>query len=258
MPLSYRDILDQYDTQQEAGATTETLPQWSSRMNTLTGTDLYSAGYHDNWVKRASVGIDRLLEKTGAPEVGAEVGRAVGGLVGQPQVGEETGRGLPRMAVNLAPMLIPGAGIPAVAARVGLTAALSGAETYTATDSPLAGVISGATFAAMPNVAQAAEQAVVRRLIAREAAPLTQKLGGVIAGQAGALGTMAVGQVGTQLAAGQEITNPLSPEGLTGLAISQLPFAALHLGGRALGLGKPAPDIQKMVDLAKSNTELAT
>src|SRR5262245_39621514 len=137
MALTYAEIRQLYDPIKDAGGTQEDLPTFSQRMNELSGTDFYSAGLSDNLIKRASYGIDQLLEKTGAPQVGEEFGRAVGGLIGAPDEGAAIGRKGPRMLVNFAPLLIPGGGVPGAVAKFGLTGGLTGAETYTDTGSAL-------------------------------------------------------------------------------------------------------------------------
>src|SRR6266478_2931361 len=124
MALDYGSVKDAYDTLYGSGVTTKTLPEWSQDMNELTGTDLYSAGVHDNIIKRASHGIDKLLESTGLPEASAGLGRSVGELVGAPEAGERIGHGLPRSVVNFLPLLIPGGGFAGAAAKVGLTGLL--------------------------------------------------------------------------------------------------------------------------------------
>ena len=60
MPYDYRHVRDAYDALKDAGVVTDSLPDWSAKMNVQSGTDDYSAGLHDNWLKQASVGVDRL------------------------------------------------------------------------------------------------------------------------------------------------------------------------------------------------------
>ena len=160
MPLGYRQVKDLYDTLYDAGVVTKSLPEWSQEMNESLGTDLYSAGQEDNWIKRTSVGIDRLLEKTGLPQAGEEFGRAVGEAVGDPEAGAYYGRGAARMGVNSLPLLLPGPGWIGAAGM----AALSGAEAYTSTGSPTAGVLGAAMAGVSPAVGKFAEQAVLKRI----------------------------------------------------------------------------------------------
>src|SRR5258705_4515524 len=100
MPYSYREVRDMYDTLHGAGVITESLPDWSAEMNQGTNSDIYAEGLSDNPLKWASVGIDRLLEMTGIPEVTGEIGRGVGGLLGIPEAGQRIGEDLPRDIVN--------------------------------------------------------------------------------------------------------------------------------------------------------------
>ena len=69
------------------------LADWSRDMNQMTGTDMTLPGESDNWLRSASVSLDRLLEKTGIPAVTEEIGGAVGGLVGREEYGRHLGHG---------------------------------------------------------------------------------------------------------------------------------------------------------------------
>jgi hypothetical protein len=89
VPYDYRRVKDMYDQLADAGVVTESLPDWSRKMNQVTGTEDYSQGLSDSWIKHASVGLDRFLESTGAPEVTEELGRTVGGWIGDPEAGAE-------------------------------------------------------------------------------------------------------------------------------------------------------------------------
>jgi hypothetical protein len=248
-----------YDSLASAGVVTKPLAEWSQEMNDSLGTDLYSEGLHDNWIKRTSVGIDRLLEKTGLPQAGEEIGRSIGEAVGNPEAGASIGGGLPRMGVNMLPMFLPGPGWVGAAGM----GALSGAESYTSTGSPTAGIIGAVTAGVMPKVTEVAEQAALRGLGARlvkgdyyggtpiqmaaqEAAGATKtavnKLypetisQGILSQGAGQLaaGGLGVGsQVAEQVAAGEPVH--VSPtEQLLNLTLGQAPFAAAYLtrGGR--------------------------
>lgn len=162
MPLSYRQVKDLYDILHASGATQTSLPEWSQQMQANTDSDLYSAGLSDNFIKRASVGIDRALDWTGLPEYGAEFGRAVSEPFGMGEAGAQIGHGLPRMAVNFLPVAALGASTGGLGLLGALgTGALSGAETYTDTGSPAAGLLSGVVNATLPGVANKAEQATL-------------------------------------------------------------------------------------------------
>lgn len=158
--LTYRQVRDLYDNLKDAGIVTQSLPDWSSEMNRITQSDVYGAGGNDNFIKRFNVGLDRLIEKTGAPEVGGAFGAAVGDLFGKEQLGREVGETMPRMAVDFMSMLLPG-GAPV---RLGALAAMSGSNTYTQTGSPGAGVATGALMAALPWVTGKAEQAILSKI----------------------------------------------------------------------------------------------
>src|SRR6266496_194184 len=286
MALDYGSVKDMYDTLYKSGVTTKPLPEWSQEMNDLTGSDLYSAGLHDNWIKRTSHGIDKLIEATGLPGYTEQFGRQVGGLVGAPEAGAEIGHGLPRSVLNFAPLLIPGGGVVGAAAKVGLTGALTGAEAYEKGGSPLSSLISGATAAALPGVAgkvstttgQLIGKLIGSRLVegplsdiegkvvgkASQYIPETigqkiaQRSGGALAGQAAAAGLVGVSQPAEELARGEAPSSPFTVENLLGLTLGQTPFALAHLGGRALGRSKAlsADELQKVVDLSSARISL--
>lgn len=268
MPLPYRQVKDLYDVLHAAGATQLDMPTWAQQMAGDTGSDLYSAGLNDNWIKRGSVGIDRLLEATGLPEVGSNFGRSFGDVFGMGEQGAQIGQNLPRMAVNLAPLSFGPLGL-------GVSGALAGAETYTETNSPAAGLLSGITNMLLPGVAGKAEQGTLAflrnqglkrgveegllpRLVEGANAskwlnPTTpagieavsqlfprtfgHKGASFVGGQLAAAGLMGASDVGQSVLAGDGLKNPFTPEMALNLTLGQLPFALLHLGGKAAGLG---------------------
>ena len=262
MPLTYRQVKDLHDSLYDAGVTQEDLPTWAARKNAENGTDFYSAGLDDNFLKRSSVAIDRLLEKTPLPDWGAAGGRALGSLVGAPDVGETIGRGVPRGIVNFAPLIAAqatpvgwGADVAAAAGYtgLGLSSLLQGTQTYTETGSPAAGLISGATAAVLPSITGAAEHAaaaglgaeVVKGQMADLAGnvtsnvnrvfptTVTQKLGSFLGGQTAAAATLQAGQWGEQAAEGQPLTT--DPKSLLlGMTLNTLPFTLAHLGGKGI------------------------
>lgn len=249
MPLPYRKVKDMYDTLHDAGVVTQTLPEWSDEQNKLSESDLYSAGLHDNLIKRASVGIDRLLESTGLPALTKEFGGEYGSLFGDRAAGERVGEGLPRMGVNMGSFLIPGAGWAAGVARLGIAGLMSGAETYTETGSPAAGVLGGATVAALPGITGAAEKAVASRGVGA--------LGQFLTGQAAAAGVMEGGAFGQDVVQGQPLHNPISVDTLLNLTLGQAPFGALHLAGKVIGRIAPSTDtMQHAIDETTKLREL--
>jgi hypothetical protein len=234
MALGYGDVRDIYDTLKGAGVVTQGLPEWSEEMNRLSGTNLYDAGKHDNVIKQFSHTLDKVLEESGLVDVGREFGRASGELVGAPEVGAQIGAGLPRSTINFAPLFVPGVGWGAAAARLGGTALLSGAETYTETDSPLAGLISGGTSAAFPSVARFGEGLIKNRV------------GSFLSGQLLAGGFGEASGVVQTLAQGE--TPEFHPVNtLLGLTLGQAPFAAIHLGTKVLGIGPKAVEVANKV-----------
>lgn len=268
--LSYRQVSDLYKTLKDSGVVSNDLPGFSGQLNELSGTQDYAAGLNDNFVKQASTGIDRLLEASGLPTAGEYVGRQVGSLVGAPDVGAEIGHNLPRMAANFAPLAAGPWGLPAVAA-------LSGAETYTNTGSSAAGLLSGATNALMPGVANLGENAVLRALgtkalrgpladaagnvvgqVDRFFPNVTQKVGSFLGGQAAAAG------FGEASSAAQAAIDPnghyqFSPTtALLNMTLGQVPFAAMHLAGKVVGREANAPSQVDMENqLRASQTAIA-
>src|SRR5580765_7693583 len=266
-----------YDQLADAGVVTQSLPDWSQHMNEVTGTENYSAGQEDNWLKRTSVGIDRLIEATGIPEATGELGEKVGGWVGDPETGREIGEGMGRMAVIVAPMKIPIGGWAATAARFGLAGALAGSEAYTKTGSVASGITSGLLNMAMPGVAHVAEQAVLKRVGAKlvqgpliedgvtqafkryYATSLPQGIAAYTGGQAAAAGTAVASDVTQQVLSGEDVH--ISPtEQLLNLTLGQLPFAAMHLtkGGRVpFGGSATRAEVARVEEgIAKSKTYL--
>lgn len=287
---SYRQVADLYNTLQKAGVVSEGLSSWSSEMNRLTGTDLYGQGVNDNWVKQGSVGIDRILDASGLPSLGAQAGREVGSWIGAPDQGEAVGRGLPRMAINFAPMVAStiatgGAAAPLwAAAGLGATGLLSGAESYTNTGSVASGVISGATNVLMPGVAGLAERSALGALGGRVLsgpisdtlgnvlpgalgyvdnkidATLAQRAGSFLAGQAAAAG---LGEAGSGLEAAMDPNRDYSfdPKAmLLNMTLGQLPFATAHLAGSAFRSRGPYADmsgdaVSKLLESSKGYME---
>lgn len=254
MPLDYQTVSDMYKTLADAGVVTKPLASWSQDMNARTNSNLYDAGVHDNLIKQGSMGLDRLLDKTGAPQIGADFGRQVGNLVGAPDAGERVGHGLARSVINFAPM-----GIPYVGKAI--SGLLAGADTYTQTDSPAAGVVSGVTAGLLPGLTEAVEQATLKGLGGRliqggvaagdAANPLSKVaqvshyvpqtvanpgstnlgllLGSKLAGQGAAALGMGASQVAQQAVdPNQHVTNPFNADMALNLTWGQLPFAAIH------------------------------
>ena len=284
MPYDYRHVKDMYDQLADAGVVTQSLPDWSRHMNEVTGTDNYSAGQEDNWLKQASVAVDRALEATGAPEVTGALGEAVGGWIGDPEAGRAIGESLPRTAASMVPFFIPGVG--AIAGPMSM-AALGGAEAYTKTGSVASGLTSAALNLAMPGVAHVAEQAVLKGVggklvqgplvdyavdnagVVKDvttqafkryyATSLPQGIAAYTGGQAAAAGTAVASDVTQQVLSGEDVH--ISPtEQLLNLTLGQLPFAAMHLtkGGRVpFGGSATRAEVARVEEgIAKSKTYL--
>lgn len=272
MALPYREVTELYDKLKAAGAVTQSLPDWSAEMGRVTGTDLYNEGLHDNFIRRSSVGLDRLLEATGLPEVGADFGGAVGSWFGKEAVGREAGRSIPRGVLDFAPLALGGP------VGIGVAAALSGLHTYADTGSIAHGIASAATAGLLPGVTERVGQAVLGKLGARylseptmlgfedasalnkylpvvnnarylpESVPVTSRLLAHGAEQVAAGGLMGAGQIaGEALDPNQQIQNPFTPDFLLSTGLQTLPFSALHAGREILNSQiRPAYDPAKL------------
>jgi len=205
----------------------------------------------DNWIQKGSRGLDSWLQQTGAPQASADFFGGLAKLVGQEQVGRDVGMGMPRMVANMAPLAL--GAIPVVGGPLALAgmAGMFGSETYAQTDSPVAGLLSGATAAAIPGVFRPGGQmglAIARKYglqgieeglvnMGTKEAPswvpqlvpegLKARLVEYLGGQTLAAGAMTAGAEAQSVAGGQGLFNPVTPEYLTGQVIGQLPFMAL-------------------------------
>ena len=190
-----------------------------------------------NWVQKGSRAIDQALAQTGLPEAS---GNIIGQLAGAfnpayRETAERVGRTLPRQVVNIAPLAIPGYGIP-------ISAALTGADVYTQTGSPAAGVVGAGLGLAAPllgakvggqlalgKFAQSGARVGVSEAGQLVPASIAQRIGEFTGRQAGAYVGGEVAGEATSLAAGQGPYNPLSPEAVIGNVVGTLPFTGLDI-----------------------------
>ena len=263
MAYNYRQVKDIYDRLYDSGVVTESLPEWAQQMNYATGSENYGAGLEDNFLKRFSVGVDRLLEKTGLPWAGEQLGGYVGDLFGDEKTGREIGRGTARGVLDTLPMLLGGGALP-IASKV-LTGALAGTNTYEKSGSGTAGVVSGILAGTMPVVGNALETGILRSLgnktltgqvltktgLETVSRTLPKNIWHGTLAQAGQnLGTGAVGEVGDMVTAGlsDQIDYDFSPtRALLGMTLGNLPYTAYQLtrsGGRAAWGGQAARDME--------------
>lgn len=195
MPLSYSDLSDIYDSL----SPTESLPEWSRKMNQVTGTNNYDRGVNDNWLKRRSRNLDQILEYTGLPNLLGSAGAGIGGLLGNEEYGRQLGHGALRTVVDFLPMLA--GGLPgAIGSGI-----LSGIKSYSDSGSARSGLISGATAAVMPGVAHIAEQGVLKGL----GANLIK-------------GPISRGAIGEGVTSASEYIPKNIPQGLAGFAAANL------------------------------------
>lgn len=235
----------------------------------------YKQGLSNNFIKKFSYGIDSLLESTPLPELGERFGGALGSLFDMEQTGREVGRTLPRQAVNALPLIAS-----AVAPPIGLagTALLTGADVYTQTDSPGAGVLAGGIAALLPGVSQVASKEIGKRIggkifqglasdginaagmptnvrMVQEvfARNLGQKLAMEVGGETASLLVDGVGELSQQALTredGEPLTNPFTKEFLFGEIVGQIPFSVIHQGVHTI-TGKSS--LQDFKDLKKND-----
>ena len=259
--LSYRDVKDIYDSLHDAGAVTQTLPEWSRQYAADTGSDAFAAGLSDNWLKRLNTSIDRVIEWTGAPKLTGEFGAGIGSLFGMEDVGRRHGETIPRMTADIASFLIPGLGQAGAAARVLPAMAMSGMGSYAETGSPAAGVASAALMGILPGATNKAEQWALEKFGARKMVGdvvakagttlmdsgvtegfsrympqnFAQGAGAYTVGQGAAMGLMGGSTIAQQALSGEEVSNPFTGEFWLSQGIQNLPFMLLHGGKKLAG-----------------------
>jgi hypothetical protein len=253
-PLQFRQIQDIHERFKSVNPAFDrmTLPEFSSYMEQQTRQPLFEAGKNDNFLMRASAGIDRALETTGIPQASAAVGRGVGSAIGmEKELGDLFGT-FPRMTATIAPMILTAPfSLPAAATGLAASAALGGLDAYEKSGgSPTAGLIGAAAVPATLGVARVAGQQALKKMGAPliddlfgrsflAPATTTQKLA-----QYGAenLGAIAVGEVAGQaqsVASGQGFYNPLDPKNLALMLAGNIPFAALDAQQLLRPLARP-------------------
>lgn len=271
-PMSYRDLSDFHARMQTAHPDvfgSMSLQDFSRGLNEAAGQPIAQAGVNDSWLKHASVGVDRALDATGVNDALASAGGAVGSVFGEEGAGERAGRGFARGALNFAPLIASealtggGATIP-ILAGTALSAGLSGAQTYTETGSPTAGLISGAATALAPVAGHYGGQLALRAVgapvwdetssalakllasppsdgsLADWALPKVGERFGSTTSQKVAqflgsnLGAVAEGEVAGETqseVAGTGLYNPFTADHLFETALSMGPYAALGIPG---------------------------
>lgn len=198
MAKSYREILEEYQRASAFGFG-GSLKDYTQRQNELYGNGEYNEGLRDGPWTRFSTRFDQELEGTGVPGLAGQALGEIAGTFGQREVGQQIGEGLPRSLVNMAPLLIPGAGWAAAAAGAVGSGALMGGQTYADTGSAPAALLSGTAGALMP-----------------AAGSLGAKVGLKAAGAPLFEGTLGVNAFGRQ--AGQEISERIATTGAERLA----------------------------------------
>jgi hypothetical protein len=247
--LDYRQVHDIYNSLRDAGAVTASMPDWAREMQRQTGSDLFSAGERDGWWTRTSNWLDQNVFEPVASVTTEPLIGAVGAAFGNEEAGRAVGRGLPRMALETAPLFIPGLGeVYGGALAAGLTGGLIGAHTYADTGSGKAALISGAAGAAMPLVGKLAGNVAARaagaelvegttsagKVLREYLAPTTAEA--PLVNTARYLGSQTGVQLGTNVAssiAQQEVLNPNEKFNWSGFAVdtalSQIPFTVFDM-----------------------------
>lgn len=230
-------------------------------------------------------------------QLGAGFGSLFGQEEAGAQIGEGLPRMVANFAPTILGGLATGPAAPfVIGAGLAGTAALSGSQTYTDTGSPAAGVLSGITNAALPGITGKIEQGILGKLGARAVAgPLDeswvnqllmnkgvqsaavgfptqvsavnrlfgntgQNILANLGGQVGAAGIMEASGLGQDWLSSRPFHDVFSPETALNLTLGQLPFAALHLGAKALKLSKSpmeqADALQQRIDLTQKGLDL--
>ena len=157
--LTYGQVADLHRTLGKSNPQLAELPlqDFAALANQVSGSGEYSAGLNDNWVKRTSHTIDRMFAPVGKP-IGAfaeSVTRELG-YEKYADLANELGTGLPRGALETAAMFTPAGWVGKGLTAAGL--ASNYANTYTATDSKLAGAASAASLGLLPPMIRAGEK----------------------------------------------------------------------------------------------------
>lgn len=244
-PLQFRQIQDIHERFKSVNPAFErmSLPEFSTYMEQQTQQPLFEAGKNDNFLMRASAGIDRALEATGLPQASETLGRGVGSVVGMEQEMGDLFRSFPRMTATIAPMMLTAPfSLPVAGAGLVTSAALGGLEAYEKSGgNAAAGLIGAAAVPATLGAARLAGQQALTRMGAPVIEDLFQTVSyrtpattGQKLAQYGAenLGAMAVGELAGQaqsLAMGQGLYNPLDPKNLALMVAGNIPFAAFDL-----------------------------
>ena len=253
-PLQFRQIQDIHERFKSVNPAFDrmTLPEFSSYMEQQTQQPMFEAGKNDNFLMRASAGIDRAFETTGIPQASAAVGRGVGSAIGmEKEMGDLFGS-FPRMAATIAPMLLTAPlSLPVAGAGLAASAALGGLDAYEKSGgSPTAGLIGAAAVPATLGVARVAGQQALKKMGAPliddlfgrsflAPATTTQKLAQYGAENLGAIAVSEVAGQAQSVASGQGFYNPLDPKNLALMLAGNIPFAALDAQQLLRPLARP-------------------
>lgn len=142
MPLSYREVLDRYDRAKAFGET-DSLVDYSAKLNDAYGTNDFSEGLRDGPWTRFSTRLDQNVFEPIAEVTTAPLFEGIGGMFGHAEAGRNVGMSLPRMGASIALSAVPGIGLP-------LMGAAFGGHTYADTGSVPAALLSGGVAMAMP------------------------------------------------------------------------------------------------------------
>ena len=240
----------------------------------------YASGIDPGWLSQADYAINRMIGATGAPELAGQLGEETFGTTGR-QVFE----GIPRATVNMLPMLIPGGGWAAAARNIG-TGALTGLETWGATEKVLPTALAGGLAVATPKImetaggaaiqamktpADAAQAATLRammaegspvaaNLAAHTTAPTTtgQVLAGIGAGQAALTGAQTgIEAVNIGFDEDRSFKELLSPEYWAAQGLAQAAFGTLD-AARIPGQIRQANRMRGMLTTGDRGTVLGT
>ena len=149
-PLSFLDVHQAHnDVAGRTGPLKDlSLQEFAQLGNALTNSKKFEAGDTNAFgqqVKKASTGIDHLLELSGLNREAALLGKEAGRVIGKEQLGAQVGSAIPRGVINTIPLILSGG----VAGFAG-AAALASGDTFNQTNSKSRAALAGAASVVAP------------------------------------------------------------------------------------------------------------
>src|ERR1700761_6600142 len=93
-PMGFQDVYDLHQQYLKENPDSKlSLHDFSDLANKATGTQNFSQGLNDNWVRNLVAAKNDFIKPV--TDVTGEIGAQLGGLVGAPEAGREAGQGIP-------------------------------------------------------------------------------------------------------------------------------------------------------------------